>query len=376
MIIGSVKETAEPRVSIVPSTTKKLLAIAGTTVLIEDTITSLYSNDEYTDAGAQLQTRDYILKNSDILLLVNSLPLEDLDLLKKGCTVISHMDPYNNKDYIDKLALNNITSISMEMIPRSTIAQKMDSLSSQASLAGYVAVLQGANLMNKIFPMMMTPSGTISPAKVFIIGVGVAGLQAIATAKRLGAKVEAFDTRPVVEEQVQSLGAKFLKIDLGEMSQTKDGYAKELTKEQLDLQQAAMEKACASADLVITTAKVFGKKAPTLVTNSMISKMKPGSVIVDLAAGTGGNVEGTIVDEITDIHGVKVVGIDNLAGLVPLDASIMYSNNLYNLLLHFYNKDTNTITIDNDEISSSSIITKNGSIVNERISQFYGKVDK
>lgn len=376
MIIGSVKETVEPRVSIVPSTTKKLLAIAGTTVLIEDTITSLYSNDEYTDAGAQLQTRDYILKNSDILLLVNSLPLEDLDLLKKGCTVISHMDPYNNKDYIDKLALNNITSISMEMIPRSTIAQKMDSLSSQASLAGYVAVLQGANLMNKIFPMMMTPSGTISPAKVFIIGVGVAGLQAIATAKRLGAKVEAFDTRPVVEEQVQSLGAKFLKIDLGEMSQTKDGYAKELTKEQLDLQQAAMEKACASADLVITTAKVFGKKAPTLVTNSMISKMKPGSVIVDLAAGTGGNVEGTIVDEITDIHGVKVVGIDNLAGLVPLDASIMYSNNLYNLLLHFYNKDTNTITIDNDEISSSSIITKNGSIVNERISQFYGKVDK
>ncbi len=376
MIIGSVKETNEARVSIVPSTTKKLLAIAGTTVLIEDNITNLYSDDEYTGAGAQLKTRDYILRNSDILLLVNPLPIEDLDLLKKGCTLISHMDPYNNKDYIDKLALNNLTSISMEMIPRSTIAQKMDSLSSQASLSGYVAVLQGASLMNKIFPMMMTPSGTISPAKVFIIGVGVAGLQAIATAKRLGAKVEAFDTRPAVEEQVQSLGAKFLKIDLGEMSQTKDGYAKELTKEQLDLQLAAMEKSCANSDLVITTAKVFGKKSPTLVTNAMISKMKPGSVIVDLAAGTGGNVEGTILDEITDIHGVKVVGIDNLAGLVPLDASIMYSNNLYNLLLHFYNKDTNTIIIDNDKISSSSIITKNGSIVNERISQFYGKVDK
>ena len=373
MIIGTIKEQNEPRISLIPQIAKKFLAIEGIEVLVEKSMTELYEDSDYTAVGAKIGERSEVLSKCDIIFLFNPLPKEDLKQLKKGAMTISHMDPYNNKDYIDELVKLNINAISMEMIPRSTIAQKMDALSSQASLAGYVAVLQGTNLMNKIFPMMMTPSGTISPAKVFIIGVGVAGLQAIATAKRLGAKVEAFDTRPVVEEQVQSLGAKFVKVDLGEMSQTKDGYAKELTKEQLAKQQEAMEKACANADLVITTAKLFGKKAPIIVTDKMIAKMKKGSVIVDLSAGTGGNVEGTQLDKIVNIHGVNVVGIDNLAGLVPVDASAMYANNLYNLLTHFLNKETKEIIIDNDEISDACVITRDGKLVNERMIEFYNK---
>lgn len=375
MIIGTIKEQHEPRVAIVPQMVKKFLSLAaeGIEVVVEKSMTSMYFDTDYEKVGAKAWERNEVLAKADILFLLNPLSSEDIKSLKKGAMVISHMDPYNNKAYIDSLLSQKLNSISMEMIPRTTIAQKMDSLSSQASLAGYVAVMQGANLMNKIFPMMMTPSGTIAPAKVFVIGVGVAGLQAIATAKRLGAKVEAFDTRPAVEEQVQSLGAKFVKVDLGEMGETKDGYAKELTKEQLAKQQQAMEKACVNADLVITTAKLFGKKAPVIVTDSIVAKMKPGAVIVDLAAGTGGNVEGTVVDKTVKAHGVTIVGTDNLAGLVPLDASTMYANNLYNLLSHFYNKETNQIDFVTDEIAKACVITYDGKITNERIANYYAK---
>lgn len=372
MLIGTICEENEPRIAVVPQMVKKFLStIEGSQFLVESSATSLFDDTEYKNAGAEISNKENILNKCDILLLFNPLPKDELKLLKKGAMCISHMDPYNNKSYIDELIKCNVSAISMEMIPRSTIAQKMDALSSQASLAGYVAVLQGANLMNKIFPMMMTPSGTIAPAKVFIIGVGVAGLQAIATAKRLGAKVEAFDTRPVVEEQVQSLGAKFIKVDLGEMSQTKDGYAKELTKEQLQKQQEAMEKSCANADLVITTAKLFGKKAPVIVTDKIISSMKSGSVIVDLAAGSGGNVEGTIVDEIVNIYGVSIVGIDNLAGIVPIDASNMYANNLYNLLSHFYDKEKKSFDFRSDEIAQACVITYDGKLVNDRLLSFF-----
>ncbi len=371
MIIGSIREQNESRVAMVPAITKKFCAMQDMEIFVEQGISDLFNDTDYQDSGAKVVSRAEVLSSSDILVLFNPLADEELKLLKKEAMIISHMDPYNNKNYIDKLCELGLSSVSMEMIPRSTIAQKMDALSSQASLAGYVAVMQGANLMNKIFPMMMTPSGTIAPAKVFIIGVGVAGLQAIATAKRLGAKVEAFDTRPVVEEQVQSLGAKFVKVDLGEMSQTADGYAKELTKEQLAKQQEAMEKACANADLVITTAKLFGKKAPILVTDKMIAKMRNGSVIVDLAAGTGGNVEGTQLDATVEIHGVKVVGIDNLAGLVPTDASAMYANNIYNMLTHFHDKEANEFNFIDDEIAKSCVITYKGNLSNERIIEFY-----
>ncbi len=373
MIIGVLKEERDPRISMVPQVAKKLGSLGEIELIAEENLTDLFSLQDYESAGVKIKSRKEVLEKSNIILLFNPLPASDIASLKKGALIISHMDPYNNRDYVKKIEDAGISTISMEMIPRSTIAQKMDALSSQASLAGYVAVLIGANLMNKIFPMMMTPSGTIPPAKVFIIGVGVAGLQAIATAKRLGAKVEAFDTRPVVEEQVQSLGAKFIKVDLGEMSQTKDGYANELTAEQLAKQQEAMAKACASADLVITTAKLFGRKAPVIVTKKIISQMKKGSVIVDLAAGTGGNVEGTVLDQTVEINGVNVVGIDNLAGLVPIDASTMYANNLFNLLAHFQNKESKELDLIDDEIAKACVITLNGKLVNERLIEFYGK---
>jgi len=256
----------------------------------------------------------------------------------------------------------------MEMIPRSTIAQKMDALSSQANLAGYVTVILAAERINKILPMMMTPSGTIAPARVFIIGVGVAGLQAIATAKRLGARVEAFDTRPVVEEQVQSLGAKFVKIDLGETGQTKDGYAKALTPEQIKKQQDGMAKICANADIVITTAQLFGRKAPVIVTKEMVAQMKPGSIIVDMAVESGGNVEGSKVDEEVDVNGVRILGLGNLPGRVAVHASQMYSSNLVNFVESFWDVEAKKFNLKlEDDIIKGCLITHNGEVVNEMI---------
>ena len=229
---------------------------------------------------------------------------DEIGMMKSGCIHVSYLDPFNERDLIKTLADKGITAISMEMIPRSTRSQKMDALSSQANLAGYVAVMLAAAQLPRIFPMLMTPAGTLKPAKVFIIGAGVAGLQAIATAKRLGARVTAFDTRPVVAEQVQSLGGKFLEIDLGDTGQTSDGYAKELTPEQVEIQRQAQKDVIADSDVVITTAQVFGRKPPVLVTKDMVEGMAPGSVIVDMAAETGGNVEGSVPDETVVVDGV------------------------------------------------------------------------
>ncbi|MCL2068972.1 MAG: NAD(P)(+) transhydrogenase (Re/Si-specific) subunit alpha, partial [Oscillospiraceae bacterium] len=245
---------------------------------------------------------------------------------------------------------------------------KMDIQSSQMSLAGYYAVILAASRLPKIFPMMMTPSGTISPARVFVIGVGVAGLQIIATAKRLGARVEAFDTRPVVEEQVKSLGAKFVKIDLGEMGQTDQGYAKELTPEQVELQRKGQAKVCAQSDIVITTAKVFGRKAPLLLTKDMVSQMKPGSIIIDMAVKTGGNVEGS--DPNKDVvleNGVTIIGGDGLERFVPRDASGMFSGNIFAFLEHFWDAENKTLKIDtSDEIMAGCLITSDRQIIHER----------
>ena len=275
-----------------------------------------------------------LLGKADVILRINPTPKKEIGAVKKGAVHVSLLDPYNNRDLVEAYAAAGVNAVSLEMIPRTTLAQKMDVLSSQASLAGYVAVIKAADRLNRIFPMMMTPAGTLTPAKVFVIGAGVAGLQAIATAKRLGARVEAFDTRPVVEEQVQSLGAKFLKVDLGETGQTKDGYAKALTDEQLALQREAMARAVAAADVTITTAKLFGRKAPVLITAEMLKGVKPGSVIVDLAAGSGGNVEGVKVDEEVLINGVRIIGIDNLPGEVSVHASQMLASNMVNLFTH------------------------------------------
>jgi NAD(P) transhydrogenase subunit alpha len=266
------------------------------------------------------------------------------------------------------MAGNGISAISMEMIPRTTRAQKMDVLSSQANLAGYVMVILAAQKLDRILPMMMTPAGTISPAKVFVIGAGVAGLQAIATAKRLGARVEAFDTRPVVAEQVQSLGAKFVEIDLGETGQTKDGYAKQLTEEQLQMQQQGMKQIISQSDIVITTAQVFGRPAPRIVTKDMVDAMKPGSVIVDMAVESGGNVEGSAPDQEVQTNGVTIIGVSNLPSIMATDASQMYSNNLFNLLTEFWDAEEKQFKLDlEDDILKGCLITHDGSIINDNI---------
>ncbi|MDH5737216.1 MAG: NAD(P) transhydrogenase subunit alpha, partial [Gammaproteobacteria bacterium] len=249
-----------------------------------------------------------------------------------------------------------------------TRAQKMDVLSSQANLAGYVMVMLAAGKLDRILPMMMTPAGTLSPAKVFVIGAGVAGLQAIATAKRLGARVEAFDTRPVVAEQVQSLGAKFVEIDLGETGQTKDGYAKQLTDEQLEMQRQGMKQVISQSDIVITTAQVFGRPAPRIVTADMVAAMKPGSVIVDMAVDSGGNVEGSEPDREVQIGGTTIIGISNLPSVVATDASQMYSSNLFNLVSEFWDTESKSFNLDlEDDIIQGCLITHQGNIVNETI---------
>jgi NAD(P) transhydrogenase subunit alpha len=328
-----------------------------------------FADAAYTAAGATITAdRKALLGSGDMVLRLRKPPVGEIALLKSGCIHVSLLDPFNEKDLVQKLAERGISAISMEFIPRTTRAQKMDVLSSQANLGGYEAVILAARYSNKIFPMMTTAAGTILPAKVFIIGVGVAGLQAIATAKRLGAKVTAYDTRPVVEEQVKSLGAQFLKIDLGETGQTKDGYAKALTEEQIQKQRDAMKKTCGDSDVVITAAQVFGRRAPILVTAEMLNAMKPGSVVVDLAIETGGNVEGAVLDQVTDRNGVKIVGIGNLPGRVPLHASQVYSANLTSLIEEFWDKQNKSFVLKlDDEIIKGCLITHGGKIVNEKL---------
>jgi NAD(P) transhydrogenase subunit alpha len=290
------------------------------------------------------------------------------DGLKPGTLHLSYLDPFNEKALLHEFAEKQIQAVSLEMIPRTTLAQKMDVQSSQTSLAGYVAVLNAAARLPKILPMMVTPSGTINPARVFIIGVGVAGLQAIATAKRLGARVDAFDTRPVVEEQVKSLGASFVKIDLGEMGQTAQGYAKELTPEQIKKQQEAQAKVCERSNIVITTAKVFGRKAPRLIAKDVIDRMMPGSVIVDMAVSSGGNVEGSKpFEEVVTENGVIILPGDLLERQVPCDASKMLSGNFTAFLTHFYDKEAKEFKVNlEDEIMRGCLLTQGGSIIHER----------
>jgi len=300
--------------------------------------------------------------------VVRILKPSNIDNLKEDTLHLSYLDPFNEKELLNKFVEKKAMAVSLEMIPRTTLAQKMDVQSSQTSLAGYVAVINAAAKLPKIFPMMMTPAGTISPARVFIIGVGVAGLQAIATAKRLGARVEAFDTRPVVEEQVKSLGASFVKINLGEMGQTAQGYAKELTKEQIAMQQEAQAKVCEKSNIVITTAKVFGRKAPVLITKDVLSRMQPGSIVVDMAVSTGGNVEGSVLFEnVVTENGVTIMSGDMLERQVPYDASKMLSGNISAFLTHFYNKESKELDVKlEDEIMKGCLITKGGEIIHDR----------
>ena len=376
MLIGVAKETwpGEVRSALVPANATKLIK-GGFSIAMESGAGGAagFTDEQFTEAGVSiLSSRAEVLAAADIFLAVRKPDTEEVAQLKSGAISVSFLDPYNEKALIEALAAKGVTSISMEMIPRSTRAQKMDALSSQANLAGYVTVVQAAFHSPKIMPMMMTPAGTISPARVFVIGAGVAGLQAIATAKRLGARVEAFDTRPVVAEQVQSLGAKFVEIDLGEVGQTEQGYAEELTAEQIDLQREGQKAVIAQSDVVITTAQLFGRAAPVIVGRDMVEAMKPGSVVVDMAVESGGNVEGSVLNEVVDINGVKVIGQGNLPGEVARNASEMYSNNLVNLLQEFWDEEAKTLTLDpEDDIVRSCVITRDGAVVNETIKNIY-----
>ncbi|OUT99801.1 MAG: NAD(P) transhydrogenase subunit alpha [Gammaproteobacteria bacterium TMED30] len=376
MLIGVAKETwpGEVRSALVPANATKLIK-GGFSIAMESGAGGAagFTDEQFTEAGVSiLSSRAEVLAAADIFLAVRKPDTEEVAQLKSGAISVSFLDPYNEKALIEALAAKGVTSISMEMIPRSTRAQKMDALSSQANLAGYVTVVQAAFHSPKIMPMMMTPAGTISPARVFVIGAGVAGLQAIATAKRLGARVEAFDTRPVVAEQVQSLGAKFVEIDLGEVGQTEQGYAEELTAEQIELQREGQKAVIAQSDVVITTAQLFGRAAPVIVGRDMVEAMKPGSVVVDMAVESGGNVEGSVLNEVVDINGVKVIGQGNLPGEVARNASEMYSNNLVNLLQEFWDEEAKTLTLDpEDDIVRSCVITRDGAVVNETIKNIY-----
>ena len=364
----------ETRVSMIPEHIAKLVK-AGADVVIESGLgqTLRIIDDEYTKAGASIAAdRSALIQDADMVLRIRKPGVDEIELMKQGCVYISLLDPFNEAELIEKLVAQGITAISMEMIPRITRAQKMDVLSSQANLAGYAAVIAAAERLDKILPMMMTPAGTIAPARVFVIGVGVAGLQAIATAKRLGARVEAFDTRPVVEEQVKSLGARFVKIDLGETGQTKDGYAKALTEEQLQKQREGMAKVCAASDIVITTAQLFGRRAPLIVTEEMVAGMQKGSVIVDLAVESGGNVAGSEVGKELEVNGVRIIGLTNLPGRVAINASQMFSSNLYNLVEEFWNPEEKRFELNfEDEIVKGCVITHQGEIVNQIIREHY-----
>ena len=361
----------ETRVSLTLETAKKFLD-KGLNISIEKSFAEhLGSSDkEFEDLGVKTLDRDEGFASAEIVCSVRNLSEDELDKVNQSTLLVSFLDPFNEKSLVRKIKEKNISAISMELVPRITRAQKMDALSSQANLAGYSAVIIASQELQKALPMMMTAAGTISPSKVFVIGVGVAGLQAIATAKRLGAKVEAFDTRPVVEEQVKSLGARFVKIDIGETGETEQGYAKELTPEQIEMQREGMKKVCASSDIVITTAQVFGRPAPTLVTSEMVSAMRQGSVIVDMAVGTGGNVEGSVPNETIDLNGVKIVGNTNLPGELPYHSSQVYSSNIFNLIDEFWNEEEKQLNLDiTDEILSICLVSHEKEYINKTIKE-------
>ncbi len=363
-------EAIETRAALDPVAAKKLIDL-GAEVVIESGAGEKADHGDaaYTEVGATITTdRDGLLEAADIVLRVRKPSAGEIAKQKKGALHVSFLDPFNESALIQAFAAQGVTAISLEMIPRTTLAQKMDAISSQANLAGYVSVILAANRMNTILPMMMTPAGTISPAKFFIVGIGVAGLQAIATAKRMGARVTAFDVRPEALEQAESLGAKALRIDLGETGGTDQGYARELTPEQLEKQRQEQGKVCAQSDVVITTAKVFGRKPPILIKSDVVASMKPGSIIVDLAAEGGGNVEGIVPgQEIVTANGVRLVGLANYEGQVSKHATQVLAANFANMLEHFWDKEAKAVKINlDDDIQKGCVITHGGAVVHER----------
>ena len=379
MIVAVPKETkkGENRVALTPDIVKQLVK-AGFTVKVETEAGSRasFSDTNYSDAGAEIvNDAASLMAQADVVLKVNAPSVTEAHLLKEGSALISFLYAYTVSELLATLNKRNITAYSMDAVPRITRAQKMDALSSQTNLAGYKAVIAAANASGKIFPLMMTAAGTITPAKVLIFGAGVAGLQAIATAKRLGAIVEVTDVRPETKEQVESLGGRFITVENTEGVKTEGGYAREVSKDFLEKQQALIQQRIKDMDIVITTALVPGKKAPVLVTEDMVKSMKAGSVIVDMAVEWGGNCTLSQKDETIVTHGVTIIGEPNLAGQLPVNASEMYARNISTLLLHLATKDSFKGEME-EEITKGSMITHQGAIVHDFTNEILAKMSK
>jgi len=369
--VGTPKETApdERRVALVPDSATRLAA-AALEVNVESGAGSAadITDEAYQQAGAKIvKGAAGLMGEADAVLKVQAPSASEVELLKKGGVLISFLQPATQGDIVRALAKRGVTAFSLELVPRISRAQSMDALSSQASAAGYKAVLMAAGRLGKFFPMMMTAAGTIPPARVLVMGAGVAGLQAIATARRLGAVVSAYDVRPAVKEEVESLGATFIELAL-ETQEGEGGYAKEQSEEFLRKQRELIGEHVAKSDVVITTAAVPGRRAPLLVTGEMVKGMRPGSVIVDLAADTGGNVELTKAGADVEVGGVTIIGTRNVPSTMPLHASQLYARNVANLLLHLV-KDGAIVLDFDDEITKGSCVTHDGEIVNERAKQ-------
>ena len=373
MTIGVLREPAfETRVSLLPEATATL-SKKGITVLIEqDAGEKAFSNNEdYTTAGAQIKSRNEVLQGSDIILAIHPPDKSIVDQLRSKILVGVYQPLFVASDMRD-FAQHGITIFSLDMLPRTTRAQSMDVLSSQANIAGYKAVLHASNIYSRYFPMFMTAAGSIAPAKILILGAGVAGLQAIATAKRLGAVVEVFDTRPAVKEEVMSLGAKFIEVEGAADSSKAGGYAVEQSEEFLQKQKAKIAESIAKADIVITTAQIPGKKAPILVTEEMIRNMRKGSVIIDLAAATGGNTENTRNNETVVQNGVTIVGNSALSSTMPSDASKLYGKNVLNFLQLIIDKGGNLNLNWEDDLVKGACITHNGEVMHDRVKALVG----
>jgi NAD(P) transhydrogenase subunit alpha len=372
MKIAVLKEAAgETRCAAIPETVKKFVGL-GAEVAVERGAgeAAAIPDAEFEAAGASLNSRKDALKNAGIILCVNGPDAKDLAGAEKGALLVGALDPAGRREAIDGYAAAGFDALAMEWMPRITRAQSMDILSSQSNLAGYKAVVDAANAYGRAFPMMMTAAGTVSPAKVFVMGVGVAGLQAIATARRLGAQVSATDVRSATREQIQSLGAKpiFVENVAGIEGEGSGGYATEMSPEYRQAQAELVSGHIAKQDIVITTALIPGKPAPRLISDAQVATMRPGSVIVDMAAAAGGNVEGTVAGETVERHSVTIIGATNLARSLAADASALFARNLYNFLSAFWDKDqSRPVLPDEDELVEGIRLTHGGKVVHERL---------
>ncbi len=369
MTLGILKEPLDDnRVSLLPEQAEVLVK-KNVEILVESTAgdRAFASDESYLAKGLQINSRTEILSRADVLLSIQLLTAEDIALLKQGAVVLGVYQPLLNGSTIQEWSQKGITTFSMDMIPRTTRAQSMDVLSSQANIAGYRAVLLAASLFPRYFPMFMTAAGSIAPAKILILGAGVAGLQAIATARRLGAVVEVFDTRPAVKEEVMSLGAKFIEVEGAADASSAGGYAVEQTEEYKQKQQQKIADAIAKADVVITTAQIPGKKAPILITEQMLDKMRNGSMIIDIAASTGGNTPFTENNKTVVHNNVTIIGNSNLPSGMPSDASKLYGKNVLNFLNLMIDKDGGWNLNWEDDLVKGTCITFGGEIVNDRV---------